>query len=207
MAYVDFTLSRLTKRFSLTLDTSADLYASVPAVTLDAAFTSRLQRDMEMALQISTEKARSEFIIAPILAEMRHMAHNQVALFSGVEFNIDALQDLSGFCDYIVTRSRQQMFVEAPVLMLAEAKNEDMKRGYAQCFAEMIAAQLFNAREGSEVAKIYGAVSIGNQWKFLELEGALARIDMADYYIKDINKIVGILLFMATGQTPSSHAP
>ena len=61
----------------------------------------------------------------------------------------------------------------------------------------MIAAPLFNAREGSEVEKIYGAVSIGNQWKFLELEGANARIDKADYYIKDVNKIMGILLAMA----------
>ena len=75
---------------------------------------------MEMALQVSTERSRSEFLIAPILAEVRYMAHNEIALFSGVEFTVDALQDLSGFCDYIVTRSRQQMFVEAPVLMLAE---------------------------------------------------------------------------------------
>ena len=207
MAYSDFTLPRLIKRFGLTLDTNSDLYATVPAVTPDPAFLNRLQRDLEMALQVSTERARSEFIIAPILAETRHIAQNEIALFSGVEFNVDALQDLSGFCDYIITRSRQQMFVEAPVLMLVEAKNEDMKRGYAQCFAEMIAAQLFNAREDSEVPKIYGAVSIGNQWKFLELEGATARVDVADYYIKDINKIMGILLYMATGKPGVSAVP
>ena len=207
MAYADFTLSRLIKRFNLTLETTVDLYSQLPAVTPDPAFLARLQRDMEMTLQVSTEKARSEFLIAPILAEVRHMAHNEIALFSGVEFTVDALQDLSGFCDYIITRSRQQLFVEAPVLMLAEAKNEDMKRGYAQCFAEMIAAQLFNAREGSKTEKIYGAVSIGNQWKFLELEGATARIDLADYYIERIDKIMGILLCMATGQVTSFSAP
>lgn len=162
---------------------------------------------MEMALQVSTERARSEFIIAPILAEVRYMAHNEIALFSGVDFTVDALQDLSGFCDYIITRSRQQMFVEAPVLMLAEAKNEDMKRGYAQCFAEMIAAQLFNARHDSEVEKLYGAVSIGNQWKFLELEGATARIDRMDYYIEHVDKIMGILLYMATGRATPFPAP
>jgi hypothetical protein len=207
MAYADFTLSRLTKKFNLTLDTNADLYAHIPAVTPDPTFLSRLQRDMEMALKVSTERSRSEFIIAPILAEVRYMAHNEIALFSGVEFTVDALQDLSGFCDYIVTRSRQQLFVEAPVLMLAEAKNEEIKRGYAQCFAEMIAAQLFNAREGSDVEKIYGAVRIGNQWKFLELEGAVARIDLTDYYIEHLDKIMGILLYMATGRTASSAAP
>ena len=202
MAYSDFTLSRLTRKFNLTLETNADLFSHIPAVTPETAFLRRLQRDLEMALQVSTERSRSEFIIAPILAEARYMARNEIALFSGVEFTVDALQDLSGFCDYIVTRSRQQMFIEAPVLMLAEAKNEEIKQGYAQCLAEMIAAQLFNAREGSDVPKIYGAVSIGNQWKFLELEGAIARIDAADYYIKDVDKIMGILLYMATGILP-----
>ena len=32
MAYADFTLSRLTKKFNLTLDTNTDLYAHIPAV-------------------------------------------------------------------------------------------------------------------------------------------------------------------------------
>ena len=94
MAYVDFTLSRLTKKFNLMLDTNTDLYAHIPAVLPDSAFLSRLQRDMEMALHVSTERSRSEFLIAPILAEVRYMAHNEIALFSGVEFIVDALQDL-----------------------------------------------------------------------------------------------------------------
>ncbi len=97
MAYADFTLSSVTKRFNLTLDTSMDLYGHIPAVTPEPAFLRRLQRDMEMALQVSTERARSEFIIAPILAEVRYMAHNEIALFSGVEFTVDALQDLAVF--------------------------------------------------------------------------------------------------------------
>ena len=47
-----------------------------------------------------------------------------------------------------VRPSPEQYFIKAPVLMLVEAKNEDMKRGYAQCIAEMLGAQTFNAREG-----------------------------------------------------------
>lgn len=199
MAYSDFTLRQLTQQFQLTREENTDLYAHLPAITPDPAFLSRLEHNARMALRVSTEKARSEFIIAPILAEVRLIANMTVGLFSGVDFSVDEKSGLAGICDYIVTRSPEQLFVEAPVLMLVEAKNEDMKRGYAQCLAEMIAAQQFNSREGSEIGKIYGAVSIGNQWKFLELEGTTARIDAADYYFKDVNKIMGILLTLVTG--------
>ena len=199
MVYSDFTLRELTQQFRLTREENTDLYAHLPAITPDPAFLSRLQHNARMALHVSTEKARSEFIIAPILAEVRLIADMTIGLFSGVDFSIDEKSGLNGVCDYIVTRSPEQLFVEAPVLMLVEARNEDMKRGYAQCLAEMIAAQQFNAREKTEVDKIYGAVSIGNQWKFLELEGAAARIDAADYYFKDVNKIMGILLSLVTG--------
>ncbi|HLK59946.1 MAG TPA: hypothetical protein VKU00_25520 [Chthonomonadaceae bacterium] len=36
-----------------------------------------------------------------------------------------------------ITRSPEQLFVKVPVLV-AEAKNEDMKKGYARCIAEMV---------------------------------------------------------------------
>jgi hypothetical protein len=151
-----------------------------------------------LALKVATEKARSEFIIAPILAELWLLTDQQVGLFSGVEFTIDPAQGLAGVCDYIITRSPEQYFIQAPVLMLVEAKNEDMKRGYAQCLAEMLGAQAFNVREGIEGEKIYGAVTTGSIWKFLELEGTTARIDARDYYIERVGKIMGILLHLTS---------
>jgi hypothetical protein len=206
MAYTDFTLSSLTKQFNLTLDTTTDLHSSIPDAAPDPAFLVRLEDEVSLALAVSTEKARSEFIIAPILSEVRRMAGRTFGLLSGVDFTVDTAQGLAGVCDYIITRSRQQLFIEAPVLMLVEAKNEDMKRGYAQCIAEMIAAQTFNSREGVQIDKIYGAVTIGERWKFLELEGATVRIDSEDYYIERIGKIMGILLHLATSPATAAGA-
>ena len=58
----------------------------------------------------------------------------------------------------------------------------------------MIAAQLFNEREGNAIDSIYGAVTTGEIWKFLKLVGAVASIDLSDYYIvRDVPKILGIL--------------
>ena len=198
MAYANFTLSQLTHQFYLEIDEKTDLFADISGVTPRPEFLSQLNELVPLALSISTEKARSELIIAPVLLEVWRITGQQIGFFSGVLFDVDEEQGLVGFCDYILTRTSRQLFVEAPVVMLVEAKNEDMKRGYGQCLAEMLAAQRFNEQEGKPLAKTYGAVTIGERWKFLELEGTTARIDSADYYLDDIAKILGILLHMLT---------
>ncbi len=102
-------------------------------------------------------------IIAPILIEMRHILKNQISLFSGVKFNVDTSRGLNGFCDFLISLSRQQSFLKAPVVAIVEAKNDNIKSGYAQCMAEMIAARIFNEREGKEVKLISRMVTNGNQ--------------------------------------------
>ncbi len=139
-------------------------------------------------------------IIAPILIELKRLTGDRVSLFSGSEFNVDATQGLNGFCDFILSLSSQQLYIENPVAIIVEAKNENIKGGLAQCLATMIAAQLFNQRtnqqKGDTFDTIYGAVTTGNQWKFLKLHGAIAAIDSKDYYIDQLPDIMGILLAM-----------
>jgi hypothetical protein len=202
MAYADFTLSGLAKQFDLTIDETSDLVSHVPPAALDERFVTRLAEDAVLALAVSTEKARSEFIIAPVLAELRRMAQCRIGLFSGVDFTVDPAAGLAGVCDFIITRSPEQLFITAPVLMLVEAKNEDMKRGYAQCVAEMIAAQRFNEREGNATELIYGAVTTGNVWRFLRLTGTRVSVDRREYHIERVSHIVGILLQLTTVHQP-----
>jgi len=199
MAYSDFTLSGLTKQFQLTIEEDTDLFADVPEAAIRPSFQTQLQRTISLALRVSTEKARSEFIIAPILAELWLQTGQTIGLFSGVDFTVDPIKGFAGVCDYIITRSPELLFVQAPVLMLVEAKNEEMKRGYAQCIAEMLAAQTFNLRESGNCNTVYGAVTIGELWKFLELTSTTVRIDSRNYHIEHIEKIMGILLHLATG--------
>ncbi len=196
MAYSDFTLRSVKTQFDLTIEETADLFSSVPEMQPRPEFLARLKETSPLALAIGSEKARSEFLIAPVLSEIWFMTNRRTALFSGVDFDIDIANGLFGYCDYIVARSPEQFYIEAPIVMLVEAKKEDMKKGYGQCIAEMIAAQRFNAQEEAAVSKIYGVVTTGDRWKFLELEGATARIDAADYYIENTGKILGILLHL-----------
>jgi hypothetical protein len=133
-------------------------------------------------------------IIAPVLLEVRRRANGRLSLFSGTEFNVDFERGLNGYCDYILSQSREQLTLNSPISVIVEAKNENIKDGLGQCAAEMFAAQIFNREEGNEIDVIYGAVTTGEIWKFLKLVGSIVLIDLNDYYItKDSAQILGIL--------------
>jgi len=194
MAYSDFKLSELIKTFGLTLSETVDLFADVKEVESSKNLAFNLKENIPLAVAIGTEKARSEMIIVPILLEMKRRLKHQISLFSGTDFNVDFDKGLNGICDFIISLSPEQLFVKAPVITLVEAKNDNIKSGLGQCVAEMIAAQLFNEREGNDIQPIYGVVTTGELWKFLKLESKLVSIDLSNYPVGNANKILGILL-------------
>jgi len=193
MAYSDFKLSEIIKIFGLNISETSGLFAAVAEVECGEYLAFTLKENVNLAVAINTAKARSEMIIAPILIEMRRRLNYQISLFSGVDFNVDNERGLNGICDFIISYSVEQLFVRAPIITLVEAKNENLKAGFGQCVAEMLAAQLFNEREENEIKTIYGVVTTGTIWRFLKLEGQVIQIDLNEYYIRDINKILGIL--------------
>ena len=77
-------------------------------------------------------------------------------------------------------------------------------RNYEPCIATMIAAQLFNQRQGTVTDEIYGAVTTGTDWKFLKLYDRTIYIDKNDYFIKEVDKILGILT-MTLRSKPDSY--
>lgn len=200
MAYSDFKLSELIKTFGLTLSEAVDLFADVEEVECSDNLAFNLKDSIPLAVAIGTEKARSEMIIVPILLEMKRRLNHQISLFSGTDFNVDFEQGLNGICDFIISLSPEQLFISAPVITLVEAKNDNIKSGLGQCVAEMIAAQLFNEREGNEIQPIYGVVTTGELWKFLKLEGKLVSIDLSNYPVVNVNKILGILMNTISNQ-------
>lgn len=193
MAYSDFTLNKFKKAFNLRIDEESDLFATVEAVQPSEYLTTTLDETVELALAINTEKARSEMIITPMLLEVRRKANYQISLFSGTDFNVDFEKGLNGYCDFILSRSKEQLTINAPVAIIVEAKNENIKAGLGQCGAAMLAAQLFNKQEENNIKTIYGAVTTGDIWKFMKLVDSDVFIDLSNYYIKDVDKIIGIL--------------
>lgn len=196
MAYSNFTLESVGTAFELERVESIDLFSEIEPITVSPHFTAALRKKVSLAVAIGTEKARSELIITDVLFELREHFNHRISLFSGVDFNVDAENDLTGVCDFLISLSPEQFFVEAPVIALVEAKNADVKLGLGQCVAEMIAAQRFNAERENSIPYIYGTTTSGTDWLFLKLEGQKLHIDMAVYTIAQCGKILGILSSM-----------
>ncbi len=194
MAYHQFDLESATQQFSLNRNEQTNLFAQVEEVRPGQALLTLFEDHIPLALAIGNEKARSELIIAPLLAEARRQADRTVSFFSGTEFNVDPEQGLNGFCDFIFSRSPELFSLKAPVLMIVEAKQENIPGGFGQCVAEMVAARIFNERSGREITPVYGAVTTGDNWKFLALERETVFIDLPQYQISQIGKVLGILL-------------
>ena len=198
MAYSDFTLDDIKKKFQWLIREDTHVFSHVNSVEVSETLQTILQEYVPLALAINTEKSRSELMIAPILVEFRRMARRQVSLFSGLEFNVDVQQGLNGVCDFIVSHSTEQLYITTPVIMIVEAKNENMKAGLPQCIAAMVAARLFNERQEHSIETLYGVVTTGNIWKFLQWAEGTVYVDLAEYYISHPGQLLGILLSMVT---------
>jgi hypothetical protein len=126
---------------------------------------------------LDTEKAKSEFIIVPVLKELRRNNPQKFSTFSGYAFEVDSSRDLNGYCDFILSAAAQRMEIVAPIFCLVEAKNDNLNRGLAQCGAEMYAARLFNQQKGKPCEVMYGCVTTAFLWCFLKLENNTLYID------------------------------
>jgi hypothetical protein len=200
MAYSDFTLAELKQRFQLTIDEASNLFADIPEADLPPVLADTLARYLPLAVNVNTEKARSELVIAPILVEFKLLYRDQISLFSGIEFTVDESAGLKGRCDYILARSPEQLALTAPVCVLVEAKNENIVAGIPQCLAEMVAAQKFNEQQKNPRMAVSGIVTTGVLWRFLRLDGTQAAVDVVEYPIHSPRKIFGILTWIALGR-------
>ncbi len=196
MAYSNFTLEEARKTFNLKTEEAAGIFADIEPVPPSTLLTSVLERNVPLALAIATEKARSELIVIDVLVELREHFERRISFFSGIDFNVNAEDGLTGVCDFLVSLSPSQFSLRAPVILLVEAKKDDFLVGLGQCVAEMIAAQRFNAEEGNNIACIYGTITSGINWLFLKLEGKKLYIDMNAYHISQCDMILGILASM-----------
>lgn len=196
MSYSDFTLKKVKQALGIKVIEDENLFSQVEAVKISDYLTSTLQYNLPLAMALGTEKARSELVIANVLLEVRKKLDNKVSFFSGISLDVDKSKSLTGFCDFIMSQSSEQFYMSSPIITVVEAKNESISSGLGQCIAEMYASSLFNDKEGTHLSVIYGAVTTGSTWRFLRYENKKAYIDLPEYYIADVTKIMGILVSM-----------
>ena len=190
MAFTDFTLETVETELGI-IPRPGPLFPALPVASVPAWLTGALARGMESALV--SEKARSEFIVAPILLAVRELSGGRIAILSGQRLDVDAARRLLGECDFILALSEPLPRLRAPLVTIVEAKKNDIEAGLGQCIAQMVAAQLFNERAGHS-GVIYGCVTTGEDWQFLRIDGQSVVIDTTRRYINDVGSILSVFL-------------
>lgn len=194
MAYSDFTFAKLKKDYGI-LQTDVFLFEAVPIVPMPPSI--RLVDDIQEAksMPLLTEKAKSEYIIAPIARELKR--NNQhITIFSGYSLNIEGDKTLNGIPDFMISAKKNIVELQRPIFCLFESKNKDPDEGFAQCAAEMYAARIFNQQAGEPCETIYGAVTNAYDWVFMKLDGDTVFIDKERYFLNDLPKILGIFQYI-----------
>jgi hypothetical protein len=189
MGYSNYrSLKVVTKKFGLKTE-RVNLFDSIVPITP----SDWLKTTVEYAYMIplSNEKVKSERLISPILTEVHRLHQDKLSLFSGEELNVDAENDLNGACDFFFSANPKSYLLEAPIITLAEAKDEDMDCGIAQCSAQMIGAMKYNAQEGEPIDTIWGCATTSGEWKFLKLHDNTLYIDLNSYYVNQLDILLG----------------
>lgn len=195
MSYSQFTtLKRATDAFNLRVK-EEQFFPDIKPIVPSTLLADYIEDTLPISATAS-EKARSEGIIYPVLLEVRRILNKQISLFSGEDFSIDESVGLNGIVGFLLSRSPLVLELQVPVAIIVEAKKADLRSGYGQCVAEMVAAQRFNLAGNNAIATIFGSISNGTQWRFLRLEEDNVTIDLTDYTLPPIGQILGFLVWM-----------
>jgi hypothetical protein len=172
-----------------------------------------LEHGLILTKRNASEKARSEFLIAPILTELETSLVESISLFSGEDFTVDRSLGLNGICDFLISRAPAQLTIKAPVIAVVEAKKGVLRDGWrhpatqgseeaseqsvAACIAELVAVQKFNRLRHQEVSCDYGIVTNGLLWQFIKLSDQMVSIEPTEITLKPLDQLLGILTWLA----------
>lgn len=191
MAYSDFTLPQVKKAFALT-ERRIILFDKLVPLVPSNWLIEALDIGQKLALASSSEKARSEFIVVPILFELERRNDQSFSIYSGERLDVDKERGLIGECDFILAKNPIAHTLQAPIFALVEAKKNDIDSGLGQCCAQMLGAQLYNELEGNNINTIFGCVTTGEDWQFLRLQKQELCIESKRYYIDNLGMILAV---------------
>jgi hypothetical protein len=200
MPYSQFTTPESAiDRFKLNLF-SERLFRDLEEVTPSQKLEETIAHQLPLAVNIGTEKARSELIVTPVLLEIRSLYQYRIGYFSGRTFNVDPSENLNGECDFILSGNSNQIVIQAPILTVVEAKNLDIMAGLGQCIAQMVGIFRFNqihngGVDPANLPTVLGAVTTGVLWRFLVLDAQRLIIDTDEYQLPiELDKVLAILM-------------
>ena len=192
-----YTFRRYFEMRSAPADILRELGASLTKASIDLSVVSskqftRLpelcQRLEEAIIRVSltSEAARREVLIAPILLEVAHITDATV----NIEYPIEIDQYLKGDLDYYLQSQHN--------VLVVEAKQADLTRGFTQLAVELIALDRWVE---SDDPILYGAVTTGDIWQFgsFQRQARMITQDLMLYRVPtDLEVLMQILVKILT---------
>ena len=185
------TVSSVLKEFQITYTESNFI------VETEFHVSDYFREDLEFTLREgvvdNSEFAICENLIYPVLKEVWKRYYSGFVLWSHQSLTYD--QYLSGFPEYILAKrsSLGKVVFEQPYFLLVEAKQDNFENGWAQCLAEMIAAQLLNANSEQDV---FGIVSNGDRWQLGKLKSNVFTRNQTFYTIQELDKLFAAINYV-----------
>lgn len=185
------TIGQVLKAFQVTY-TESDFISEVP-FNVSNYFREDLATVMEEGVVDNSEFAICENLIYPVLKQVWKTYSSKFILWSHQYLNCN--EDLSGFPEYILAKRSPlgKVVFDQPYFILVEAKQDNFETGWAQCLAEMIAAQELNVEKRIIV---FGMVSNGERWQFGKLEGKRFTRNKTYYTIQEMDKLFAAINFV-----------
>lgn len=155
------------------------------------------REDLEIVSQDNvvnnSEYAICEYLIVPILKEVWKKYRSKFILWSHHALNYD--DNLNCFPEYILAQKSPlgKLVFDQPYFVIVEAKQDDFDGGWAQCLAEMIAAQRLNEKPEQDV---FGIVSNGKLWQFGKLRANLFTLNKNSYLIDDLDQLFAAINYL-----------
>jgi hypothetical protein len=190
MAYADFSLDSVADDLGLNIIT-VDLFPDLVEAPVPPWLRDALERGGRQLL--ANEKAKSEFIVAPILLACQEQSPGPLSILSGLGLDVDPDRELVGECGFILSATKPIPAMRAPLVTIVEVKVRDVEDAIWPCFARMMGAEVFNKRAGQPIGEVFGCVTDGDCWQFLRLAGDLAEIDRRRYYLSKVGLILAAL--------------
>lgn len=177
-------ISTVPKEFQITY-TEANFMGEIE-FSLSDYFREDLQTVLQDGVPNASEFSICENLIYPVLKEVWKCYRSKFVLWGHKSLVYD--QNLSGFPEYILAKRSPlgKIVFDKPYFLLVEAKQDKFSEGWAQCLAEMVAAQKLN---DEQKITIFGIVSNGKYWEFGKLEKTSFILNINCYLIQNLDQL------------------
>ena len=191
MAFSNLKLNDVKEKYGLE-EFETDLFPNLQPVVLSSNFIENFADFRSMPLP--SLRAKSVFIIAPILLEAWKICNKRFCIFSDEKIDIDL--EWVEKCSFVLNLNPKTIDVENPFFILVQPENDNINLGFGECIAQMYAAQKFNEIKKRDIPVIYGCVTTGDDWQFLKLKENTITFDNKRFYLNEVSNILGAFQYI-----------